>query len=133
MLQAFDTLFGTVDDPSRTALQWMRFFYLEEEQLEQFFVNSRLAICFHDLGKANDGFQSAVTDRRKDQVVYHEHLSTMLLTCDPLKVWLSSGPDIDFELILSAVGSHHLRFKEDEFGAWLADRTRFEVLDFSDR
>ena len=132
VLEAFDTLFGTVDGPSRTALQWMRFFYLEEEQLEQFFVNSRLAICFHDLGKANDGFQSAVTDRRKDQVIRHEHLSAMLLASDPLKGWLSSRPDIDFELILSAVGSHHLRFKEDEFGAWLADRTRFEVLDFSE-
>ena len=132
VLEAFDTLFGTVDDPSRTALQWMQFFYLEQEQLEEFFINSRLAICFHDLGKANDGFQSAVTDRRKDQVVRHEHLSAMLLASDPLKGWLSSGPDVDFELILSAVGSHHLRFKEDEFGVWLADRTRFDVLDFSE-
>lgn len=132
VLEAFDTLFGIADDPSRTAMQWMQFFCLEEEQLRQFFVNSRVAICFHDLGKANDGFQSAVTDRRKDQVVRHEHLSAMLMVSDPLKGWLCSRPDIDFELILSAVGSHHLRFKEDEFGAWLADRTRFEVLDFSE-
>jgi len=132
VLKAFDTLFGSASDPSRTALQWMRFFYLGEGQLEKFFVNSRLAICFHDLGKANDGFQSVVTDRRKAQVVRHEHLSVMLLASDPLKSWLSSRSDIDFELILSAVGSHHLRFKEDEFGAWLADRTRFEMLDFSE-
>lgn len=132
VLEAFDTLFGTMGDPSRTALQWMRFFCLGEEQLEQFFVNSRLAICFHDLGKANDGFQSAVTDRRKDQVVRHEHLSAMLLASAPLKDWLSSEPDADFELIMSAVGSHHLRFKETEIGTWLADRSRFEVLDFSE-
>ena len=130
-LDAFDTLFGTADAPSRTATQWMRFFGLGEDQQQQFFVNSRLSVCFHDLGKANDGFQCAVTDRRKDQVVRHEHLSTMLLASDPLKAWLSSRPDIDYELILSVVGSHHLRFKEDDFGAWLADRSRFEVFDFS--
>lgn len=132
VLEAFDTLFGTVGDPNRTAFQWMRFFRLEGEQVQQFFINSRLAICFHDLGKANDGFQSAVTDRKKDQVVRHEHLSAMLLASAPLKEWLSSEPDADFELIVSAVGAHHLRFKEIEIGIWLADRSHFEVLDFSE-
>jgi len=132
VLEAFNTVFGTMSDPSRTAFQWMRFFRLEREQLQQFFINSQLAICFHDIGKANDGFQSAVTDRRKDQVVRHEHLSAMLLTSSPLKDWLSSEPEADFELIVSAVGSHHLRFKETEVGIWLADRSRFEVLDFSE-
>ena len=132
VLDTFDTLFGTVHDPSRTALQWMRFFRLKREQMQQFFINSRLAIYFHDLGKANDGFQSAVTDRRKDQVVRHEHLSAMLLASASLKDWLCSKPEADFELIVSAVGSHHLRFKETEIGTWLADRSRFEVLDFSE-
>ncbi len=55
----------------------------------------------------------------------------MLLASDPLKSWLSSRADTDYELILSVVGSHHLRFKEDDFAAWLADRSRFEVFDFA--
>jgi len=131
VLGAFDALFGSAVSPSRTAVQWMRFFRIEKDQQRQFFVNSLLSICFHDLGKANDGFQSAVTDRKKEQVVRHEHLSAILLASDPLKAWLSSMPHIDYELILSAVGSHHLRFKADEFGIWLADRSCFEVLDFS--
>ena len=131
VLDAFDTLFGSVDTPTRTAAQWMRFFQLEESQWEAFLTNSRLSICFHDLGKANDGFQSAVTERRKDQAVRHEHLSVMLLASDPLKAWVSTRPDLDYELILSAVGSHHLRFKEDDFGTWLADRSHIQVLDFS--
>src|SRR5947209_13201425 len=57
-----------------------RFFCLSESQRLNLRATARLAAFCHDLGKANDSFQAMITKARKDQVIRHEHLSTLLMS-----------------------------------------------------
>ena len=60
VLTAAETMFGDGARPTRLAQQWLRFFRLPATQMGAFIYNLRLAAAFHDLGKANDGFQREI-------------------------------------------------------------------------
>jgi CRISPR-associated endonuclease/helicase Cas3 len=127
---AAEHLFGSPYTPTRLGREWLRFFRLGSEQFPQFVVNLQLAALFHDLGKANAGFQDAV-QHRGEQVIRHEHLSALLLYLQPLRDWLSGRDNsgVDFEIILSAVVSHHLKVNEEEFARRLLPGAEsFEVF-----
>src|SRR3954452_3561272 len=56
VIEAFEALFGTPDQPTELATCWARFFRLDD--LRSFLVNGLAAAECHDWGKANDGFQA---------------------------------------------------------------------------
>ena len=74
------------------------------------------AFC-HDLGKANDQFQSMVRQERKQkQAIRHEALSFLIIQETPLKEWLSAPleePE-DLSFLLWAAAGHHRKFPPDE-------------------
>lgn len=74
------------------------------------------AFC-HDLGKANDQFQSMVRQERKQkQAIRHEALSLLIIQETPLKEWLSATleePE-DLPFLLWAAAGHHRKFPPDE-------------------
>lgn len=102
---------------TRWASAFLRFFKLSEEHHESFLLNLRTAALFHDVGKANADFQSAMRARgSKVQSLRHEHLSALLL-CDPsILGWLDGCGRIDIDVVAAAVLSHHL--KAAESGDW---------------
>jgi CRISPR-associated endonuclease/helicase Cas3 len=112
--QAAETLFrpGT-----RWARAYARFFKLEPDQRASFLVHLRLAGLFHDVGKANEDFQAAMRVKGfKAQSLRHEHLSALLL-CEPsVAAWLARDSNLDSDVIVAAVLSHHLKAAED--GDW---------------
>ena len=67
VMAATSFLFGKEDQPTRLAREWLRFFRLESKEYNRFLVNTRAAAAFHDLGKANDGFQKVVTQTRRPE------------------------------------------------------------------
>ena len=74
------------------------------------------AFC-HDLGKANDQFQSMVRGKREQgQAIRHEALSFLIIQETPLKEWLfktlTNSEDLTF--LLWAVAGHHRKFPPDE-------------------
>src|SRR4051794_40573043 len=88
VLDAVEALFGQADKPTRLAESWLCFFGLAVADFGRFLRNLCVAgrflrnLCVaaaaHDWGKANDGFQNAVTEGG-EQVVRHEHLSGLML------------------------------------------------------
>lgn len=110
-------LFGSPNQPTRLGTEWLRFFGLTSGQLPEFLTNLQLAALVHDLGKANDGFQATLRHQGQ-QAIRHEHLSALLLYLEPIRDWLSRcvAARIDFEIVLSAVVSHHLKVNDQEFG-----------------
>src|SRR5438067_6573280 len=78
VLRAIGALFGREGSPTRLAESWLGFFGLAEADFARFLRHLRVAAAAHDWGKANDGFQNAVT-KGDEQVVRHEHLSGLLL------------------------------------------------------
>lgn len=96
---------------------FQRFFKLSATDSATFLVNLRVAALFHDLGKANAGFQKAVsTPGFSKQSLRHEHLSAILLAHPSVHAWLGANPALDRNAILAAVLSHHL--KAAESGRW---------------
>jgi CRISPR-associated endonuclease/helicase Cas3 len=95
---------------TRWASTYPRFFKLEPYQHAPFLLHLRLAALFHDIGKANEDFQSAMLVRGfKAQSLRHEHLSALLLCHPAMIAWLSSSREIDVDVIIAAVLSHHLK------------------------
>lgn len=94
----------------RWGRNWCRFFRLAESEQAGFLLNLRVAALFHDLGKANEGFYSAVTSPQfVQQPLRHEHLSALILHLPKVRAWLSSKGNLDLEVITAAVLSHHLK------------------------
>lgn len=114
---AAEHLFGSSEEPTRLGEEWVRFFRLQPPQFQEFLLNLKLAAIFHDLGKANDGFQKAIR-REGTQAIRHEHLSALLLYSEPMRTWLSghSSLGVDIEIVIAAVLSHHLKVNDAEFG-----------------
>ncbi|OQW34295.1 MAG: hypothetical protein A4E19_02205 [Nitrospira sp. SG-bin1] len=110
-------LFGSTEQPTRLGREWVRFFRLQPSQFQEFLLNLKLAAIFHDLGKANDGFQKAIR-RVGTQAIRHEHLSALLLYSDPMRTWLSDRRSlgVDVEIVIAAVLSHHLKANDADFG-----------------
>jgi CRISPR-associated endonuclease/helicase Cas3 len=127
VLQAFDYLFGTAAIPTRLGECWLRFFGIRGNK--GFYACTKLAIIFHDAGKANSGFQDAVQGIPDSQLIRHEHLSGLLLVFDRIKGRLTDLPDVDFDVVLCAVIGHHLRSSQDEFATRLdPNRSVFQVF-----
>ena len=76
-----------------------------------------LAAFCHDLGKANDQFQSMVRqEREQKQAIRHEALSFLIIQETPLKEWLSETleePE-DLSFLLWAAAGHHRKFPPDK-------------------
>ncbi len=74
------------------------------------------AFC-HDLGKANDQFQSMVRqERNQKQAIRHEALSLLIIQETSLKEWLSTileEPE-DLSFLLWAAAGHHRKFPPEE-------------------
>ena len=94
---------------------------------ERFCRTALLAAFCHDLGKANDQFQSMVRQERKQkQAVRHEALSLLIIQETPLREWLSTTLEEPEELsfLLWAAAGHHRKFPPDEpapgTGIWLS-------------
>lgn len=102
----------------RWGRNWCRFFRLKgTEEQEQFLLNLRVAGLMHDIGKANDDFQDAVTlPGFTAQTIRHEHLSALILHLPQVREWLRANRALDVEVITAAVLSHHL--KAAEVGDW---------------
>ncbi|MEX0762323.1 MAG: CRISPR-associated helicase Cas3' [Dehalococcoidia bacterium] len=124
VLGATSLMFGRTGQPTRMAAKWLHFFRLQPEDFEPFFVNLWLAAAFHDLGKANDGFQALVR-RSGEQIIRHEHLSALLLAGDTLREWLHSHQElgVDADIVTAAAASHHLKVTGETLARPLTDRT----------
>jgi len=114
---AAEYLFGAADKPTRLGKEWVRFFRIYPSRFRDFLLNLNLAAIFHDLGKANDGFQKAIR-KEGTQAIRHEHLSALLLYSEPMRTWLSGHGSlgVDVEIVIAAVLSHHLKANDAEFG-----------------
>lgn len=112
--QAASTLFRA---GTRWARAYLRFFKLPDAGHARFLRNLRIAALFHDIGKANEDFQAAMrAPGFKAQSLRHEHLSALLL-CEPsVTAWLSANRDLDIDVIVAAVLSHHVKAAEN--GEW---------------
>jgi CRISPR-associated endonuclease/helicase Cas3 len=104
-----------------------RFFMLDARSMEQVRVTALLAALWHDIGKANDGFQRAVKDNLKGvQQIRHEHLSAILMSLEEVRAWLCKSRAIDdndksraiddnvFQLARLVVAGHHLQLLNQE-------------------
>lgn len=112
VVEAGDALFGTADKPTRLGECWLRFFKLPPDTWKQFYWNLLAAELLHDWGKANDGMQRVLTGTG-DQAIRHEHFSAILIAQPPCWDWLGKRPELDREVVLSAVLTHHLKAREE--------------------
>lgn len=93
---------------TRWGQSFCRFFHVDDHP--RFLVNLRVAALFHDLGKANEDFQRAVTrPGSPPQALRHEHLSALVLCLPEVRDWLAASPMLDVDAITAAVLSHHLK------------------------
>lgn len=118
---------------SRWATAYLRFFKLPASEHGRFVLNLRVAALFHDVGKANEGFQDAMRARQfVTQPLRHEHLSALLLAHPAIERWLRGNPELDQEVVVAAVLSHHL--KAAPGGSWkvLASKSAAKVGLFFD-
>jgi CRISPR-associated endonuclease/helicase Cas3 len=99
----------------RWGRNWCRFFKIyEKADQEKFLLNLRIAALFHDIGKANEDFQKAVSQSGfYQQTVRHEHLSALILHLPEVREWLSDNKNLDLEVITAAVLSHHIKASAD--------------------
>src|SRR5262249_55508704 len=99
-------LFGQGHSVTRLGKSWQRFFGFKDYAV--FHACTLAAAAVHDLGKANQGFQDAVCNQGQQQV-RHEHLSGLFLNLDGVRIWLAQRAELDQDIILAAVLSHHLK------------------------
>ncbi len=116
-------LFGSENHTTSLGVSWLRFFKLHQSDFLRFIHNLKLATILHDLGKANDAFQEAI-HHKSEQIIRHEHLSGLMLMEKPLRSWLTQSPGLDFEIVVSAIISHHLKADAETFGKRLIEGHR---------
>lgn len=105
VILAAERMFGRAE-PTRLCLSWFSFFRIESRPFARFVATLRAAAALHDLGKANDGFQDAVR-HNGDQAIRHEHLSALMIFDPTVWNWLVQDEAIDWQVVLSAVLTHH--------------------------
>jgi len=129
VVEAGDALFGTADRPSRLGECWLRFFKLPETEWPHFYWNLLAAELLHDWGKANDGMQRVLTGTG-EQSIRHEHFSALLIGLPAMMEWLKGNGNLNVQLILSAVLTHHLKASAKADGwASAPAQTRVSIRD----
>jgi CRISPR-associated endonuclease/helicase Cas3 len=111
----------------RWGRNWCRFFKIKDKpEQERFLLNLRIAALFHDIGKANEDFQIAVSQNGFYlQTIRHEHLSALILHLPEVREWLSENKELDLEIITAAVLSHHIKASADnEKWKWMQPKGR---------
>lgn len=111
VIDAAESLFGTLDAPTRLASCWMRLFRLQD--FRSFAMCLSAAAALHDIGKANRDFQETVRGGKAGQLLRHEHLSALMMLVDSVEGWLRKRTDIDWDIVLAAVVCHHLKADPD--------------------
>jgi CRISPR-associated endonuclease/helicase Cas3 len=108
------------DRSQRAAQNFVRFFRLDPERdFERFSLSLRVAALFHDIGKANAHFYSLVARLTSDaQAVRHEHFSALVLCLPEVREWLSKSARIDYDAIVAAVLSHHIKAAKPQSDEW---------------
>ncbi len=113
-------------EPGRRAAEsWARLFRLRsDEQRTRFLLNLRVACLLHDLGKANLEFVALATgDLKGAQTFRHEHISAVVVALPAIAAWLRGCTQIDPEVVLAAVLSHHIKAGVDGEWRWAQPRT----------
>jgi len=101
---------------TRWGARWPAFFKLKPGD-SRFVLELRVSALFHDIGKANEDFQRAVTGTGfTAQTLRHEHLSALVMCLPSVRQWLA-GSSIDVDVCTAAVLSHHLKAEDGE-GQW---------------
>lgn len=93
----------------RVGRNFLKAFKLSAGEANIFLLNLEIACLFHDIGKANAGFLSAIAGNKHAQVVRHEHLSALFMQLPAIRSWLNNNKNIQQPLILGAVLGHHLK------------------------
>lgn len=114
----------------RWGRNWCRFFRIQSQAAQQqFLLNLQVAALFHDIGKANEDFYTAVSSPGyTEQTLRHEHISALVLHLPEVRAWLSTNPALDLEVITAAVLSHHLKAAKGGEYKWCQPRTRKKAL-----
>ena len=137
VVDAAESLFGAWTEPTRLGREWLRFFRLGPADAPQFLANLLAAALFHDWGKANSDMQFVFLGKGNGQLIRHEHLSVLLLGYDGVDRWVRQRTDIDWDVVLAAVGSHHLKFSDAAFAEEKSDtppvRVYLDHPDFRDK
>ena len=109
----------------RWGRNWCGFFKLNDAEAQgRFLLNLRVAALFHDIGKANEDFHRAVTEKSfVTQTLRHEHLSALLLCLPEVRQWLGQNNLLDADVITAAVLSHHLKASLDGRWRWCQPHT----------
>lgn len=104
----------------RWGRNWCRFFKIyEKAEQEKFLLNLRIAALFHDIGKANEDFQKAVSQQGfYQQTIRHEHFSALILHLPEVRKWLAENKNLDLEIITAAVLSHHIKASGNPKNEW---------------
>lgn len=106
---------------TRWGQRWFEFFRLGPADAS-FLLELRVACLFHDIGKANEDFQRAVTNGgHQQQLLRHEHLSALVMCRPEVRSWLQRG-GVDPDVCTAAVLSHHLKASEDGEDRWCDGR-----------
>jgi len=136
VIDAAQSLFGTAAMPTRLGTCWLRFFRIDAPYWKGFFTNLIAACALHDWGKANEGMQKVLVGDKGGQLFRHEHLSALLMAHEGVERWLQQRMDVDWDIVLAAVGSHHLKFDDRTFAEETpgeAVEVYFDHPDFADR
>lgn len=110
----------------RWGRNWCRLFKITDHQQQaKFLLHLRLAALFHDIGKANEDFYTAVTSPGFfQQTLRHEHLSALLLHLPEVRSWLKQNTSLDLEVITGGVLSHHTKASENGDWQWCQPKTK---------
>lgn len=111
------SIFGRTE---RAAQNFLRFFTLDDDRdFDRFLLSLRCAALFHDIGKANAHFYELVARLTSDaQAVRHEHFSALILALPTVREWLSTNPLIDYDAVVGAVLSHHIKAAPPNSDDW---------------
>jgi CRISPR-associated endonuclease/helicase Cas3 len=114
--KSFMIMFGDKKNETRLKNEWFRFFKLDEAMTDKFYTTGIAACYLHDIGKANNWFQSLVSGKgRVPQAIRHEHLSGLILWNEQIKNELQKQENLDYEILLSTVIGHHLKSEYENF------------------
>lgn len=116
LLDTEQAAFALFNPDTRWGRGWPRFFRLPAVDHDRFLLELRAAALFHDIGKANQDFQSMVGGGGRAQTLRHEHLSALVLMLPEVRTWL--GATVDADAVTAAVLSHHLKASAEGDHRW---------------